>query len=502
MNLDLASFEHVTDRAPAGMKLMAWSSQFETGIEHIDAQHRALVNMINQAAPHLALNGEAAKRAVGPLLDNLTRYAAVHFHDEEHFMAQKQLARDYLAHHHQSHLAFVGELTQMRTQYESEGTLSGTDLLRFLTSWLSFHILMEDQRIPFQVKAIASGKTAQQAFEDASETKEGAHAIYSDSLLELFTLLTERNQRLVQANEDVKKSQVALEAANQSLEMRVQERTRDLTETLTKLQQTQGRLLQSEKLAAVGQLAAGVAHEINNPVGFVSSNMSSLADYVAQLFDLIDQYQKTLTALPEEHRGALQATAKRIDLDYLREDIPSLLKESRDGLNRVKDIVTGLRDFSRADDGQWKPTDITEILEGALKVAGNEIKNKGTVVKELVAMPPVACITSQISQVLVNLLVNAAQALQADGVITLRSGVQGESVWLEVSDNGCGMQEDVKKRIFEPFYTTKPVGKGTGLGLSITWEIVQRHHGQIDVTSAPGAGTTFRLTLPIKHAEH
>jgi signal transduction histidine kinase len=164
--------------------------------------------------------------------------------------------------------------------------------------------------------------------------------------------------------------------------------------------------------------------------------------------------------------------------------------------------VTGLRDFSRADDGQWKPTDITEILEGALKVAGNEIKNKGTVVKELVAMPPVACITSQISQVLVNLLVNAAQALQADGVITLRSGVQGESVWLEVSDNGCGMQEDVKKRIFEPFYTTKPVGKGTGLGLSITWEIVQRHHGQIDVTSAPGAGTTFRLTLPIKHAEH
>jgi signal transduction histidine kinase len=245
-----------------------------------------------------------------------------------------------------------------------------------------------------------------------------------------------------------------------------------------------------------------VAHEINNPVGFVTSNMSSLADYVAQLFDLIDQYQKTLTALPEEHRAALQAAAKRIDLDYLREDIPNLLKESRDGLNRVKDIVSGLRDFSRADDGQWKPTDITEILEGALKVAGNEIKNKGTVVKELVAMPPVACITSQISQVLVNLLVNAAQALQAPGVITLRSGVQGESVWLEVSDNGCGMPEDVKKRIFEPFYTTKPVGKGTGLGLSITWEIVQRHHGHIDVTSAPGAGTTFRLTLPIKHAEH
>ena len=501
MNLDLADYELEKNKSTAGMKLMAWSPQFETGIELIDTQHRALVNMINQAAPHLALNGDAAKRAVGPLLDNLTRYAAVHFHDEEHFMAQKQLARDYLAHHHQSHVAFVNELTQMRAQYENEGSLSGTDLLRFLTSWLSFHILMEDQRIPRQVQAIESGKSPMQAFEALGESQEAAHAIYSDSLLELFTLLTERNQRLVQANEAVKKSQVALEAANQSLEMRVQERTRDLTETLTKLQQAQNRLLQSEKLAAVGQLAAGVAHEINNPVGFVTSNMGSLADYVKQLFDLIDQYQKTLTALPEEHRAALQATAKRIDLDYLREDIPTLLKESRDGLNRVKDIVSGLRDFSRADDGQWTPTDLTQILEGALKVAGNEIKNKGTVVKELVDLPPVACITSQISQVLVNLLVNAAQALQAPGVITLRNGLQGESVWLEVSDNGCGMPEDVKKRIFEPFYTTKPVGKGTGLGLSITWEIIQRHHGQIEVTSAPGAGTTFRLTLPIKHVE-
>lgn len=501
MNLDLASLEVEKKNAPSGMNLMAWSTHFETGIELIDEQHRALVNMINQAAPHLALNGEAAKRAVGPLLDNLTSYAAVHFHDEEKFMAQQYLTREYRKLHHQSHVAFVGELTQMRSQYEREGELSGSDLLRFLTSWLSFHILMEDQRMSRQVKHMAEGLTAEQAFEQVNKSQEGANAIYSDSLLGLFTLLTERNQRLLAANEEIVKSQAALEAANQSLEIRVQERTRDLTETLSKLKQAQNRLLQSEKLAAVGQLAAGVAHEINNPVGFVTSNMSSLADYVAQLFDLIDQYQKTLTALPEEHRAALQATAKRIDLNYLREDIPSLLKESRDGLNRVKDIVSGLRDFSRADDGQWRPTDLTQILEGALKVAGNEIKNKGTVVKQLVDLPPVACISSQVSQVLVNLLVNAAQALQAPGVITLRNGLQGESVWLEVSDNGCGMPEDVKKHIFEPFYTTKPVGKGTGLGLSITWEIIQRHHGQIEVNSAPGAGTTFRLTLPIKHVE-
>jgi hemerythrin-like metal-binding protein len=483
------------------MNLMAWSPHFETGLELVDAQHHALVDMINLAAPHLALNDETAKRAVGPLLDNLTKYAAVHFRDEEQLMAQKRLARDYLMHHHQSHLAFVGELTQMRKQYEEEGSLSGTDLLRFLTSWLSFHILMEDQRMSCQIKDVEGGFSAEQAYERLGKSDDGTLAIYSNSLLDLFTLLTERNQRLVVVNEEVRRSQAALAEANLSLEVRVNERTRDLSETLAKLQHTQNRLLQSEKLAAVGQLAAGVAHEINNPVGFVTSNMGSLTDYVGQLFALIDQYQEALTSLSAEHRAVLQAASQKIDLDYLREDIPTLLQESRDGLTRVKNIVNGLRDFSRVDDGQWKPTDPIQILESALQIAGNEIKHKASVVKELVTLPAVDCISSQINQVLVNLLVNAAQAVTSPGTITVRSGVQGESVWLEISDNGCGMPEDVKKRIFEPFYTTQEVGKGTGLGLSISWEIMQRHQGEIEVTSAPGQGSTFHLTLPIHHTE-
>jgi hemerythrin-like metal-binding protein len=483
------------------MNLMAWSPYFETGLEVVDAQHHALVDMINQAAPHLALNDDIAKRAVGPLLDNLTKYAAVHFRDEEHLMAQKKLSRDYLKHHHQAHLAFVNELTQMRKQYEHEGSLSGSDLLRFLTSWLSFHILMEDQRMSHQIKDLEGGFSAEQAYDRLGKTEDGALAIYSSSLLDLFTLLTERNQRLVVVNEEVRRSQAALAEANLSLEIRVKERTRDLSETLEKLQHTQNRLMQSEKMAAVGQLAAGVAHEINNPVGFVTSNMGSLSDYVGQLFALIDQYQAALSSLPTEHRAAMQEASKKIDLDYLREDIPTLLEESRDGLSRVKSIVMGLRDFSRMDDGKWVPNDLMQILESALQIAGNEIKHKASVVKELVSLPPVACIPSQINQVLVNLLVNAAQAVTSPGTITLRSGVQGESVWLEISDNGCGMPEEVKNRIFEPFYTTKDVGKGTGLGLSISWEIVQRHNGEIEVTSVPGEGTTFRVTLPIEHAE-
>ena len=480
------------------MKLMAWTLHFETGLDLVDAQHHALVDMINQAAPHLALNDELAKRAVRPLLDNLTRYAAVHFHDEEVLMAEKNLAHDYQLHHQQTHHVFVEELTQMRQQYEQEGTVSGTDLLRFLSSWLSFHILLEDQNMAQQIKDMEAGLTAIQAHERVNQPKDNAHEVYNSSLLELFTLLTERNHKLVLANEAVHKSQAELKMANQSLELRVQERTSDLEATVAQLKQTQNQLMQSEKMAAVGQLAAGVAHEINNPVGFVTSNMGALSGYIDQLFSLIRTYQTVMDGLPPEQRKVVDEASKKIDLDYLSEDIPSLLKETREGLARVKRIVSDLRDFSHSDDGQWAPADLNQVIESALNVAANEIKYKARVVKELASLPPVNCIAAQINQVLVNMLVNAAQAIATQGVITVRSGVQDDQVWLEISDSGCGMPEDVQKRIFEPFYTTKPVGKGTGLGLSITWEIIQRHQGQVSVRSEPGQGTTFHITLPVK----
>ena len=478
------------------MNLMAWNPHFETGLELVDAQHHALVDMINQAAPHLALNDAVAKRVVGPLLDNLTRYAAVHFRDEERLMAQKEMAHDYLVHHHLAHQAFVDELAQMRRQYEQDDSLTGTELLRFLSSWLSFHILVEDQRMAAQFKDMAAGKTALAAYERVSQSPEGAQAVYNSALLDLFTLLTERNQKLALANEQVRNTQAALTVANQSLELRVQERTRDLAATVTRLEQTQSQLLQSEKMAAVGQLAAGVAHEINNPIGFVTSNMGSLSGYVDQLFGVIDVYRAAAPTMPPAQRATVNAACQAIELDYLREDIPSLLSETREGLARVTRIVSDLRDFSHTDDGQWVPADLNHALESALNVAANEIRYKATVVKALAQLPPVTCITSQINQVLVNLLVNAAQAIDSKGVITVRSGVQADQVWLEVSDTGRGMSADVQNRIFEPFYTTKAVGQGTGLGLSITWEIINRHHGQVVVSSTPGQGSTFRITLP------
>jgi signal transduction histidine kinase len=185
------------------------------------------------------------------------------------------------------------------------------------------------------------------------------------------------------------------------------------------------------------------------------------------------------------------------ELDYLREDVPELLKECKDGLGRVTRIVNNLREFTHVDDASWAPADINAALESALNVAGNALKYKAEVIKELAPLPPVTCIVAQLGQVFVNLLVNAAQAIAERGTVTVRTGVADDQVWIEISDTGTGMSPETQKRLFEPFYTTKPVGQGTGLGLSISWEIVARHHGTLQVQSHQGQGSCFRITLPI-----
>jgi two-component system NtrC family sensor kinase len=479
------------------MNLMSWSDHFVTGIHAVDTQHRALVDMINAAAPHLAEGGEEARREVGPLLDKLISYAATHFKFEEALMQKVHVAPEYFAQHQNTHHAFVTEVLQMREQYDRQEDLSGSDLLHFLTSWLTFHILSDDKRMGRQVIAIQAGTTPDQAYRQLDAPEGAPQAVYTAALIDLFSLLTQRNRTLTLANEEVRKSKSALESANSQLELRVNERTRDLQESIARLEQTQSQLLQSEKMAAVGQLAAGVAHEINNPIGFVNSNLGSLTLYVQQLFDLLGVYEQVCTALPAEQQSVVAKARNSADIEYLRQDLSDLLNESKEGLARVKRIVNDLRDFSHVDSGVWAPADINQILESALNLGTNELKYKATIEKQLSPLPQVNCIASQLNQVFLNILVNAAHAIHDKGVITLRTGRGDKSVWVEISDTGCGMPEEVRKRIFEPFYTTKPVGKGTGLGLSISWEIIQRHHGTIDVQSAQGSGTTFRISLPL-----
>lgn len=282
-----------------------------------------------------------------------------------------------------------------------------------------------------------------------------------------------------------------LEAANAHLAREQKE----LTQLLSKVDEAQNQLLQSEKMAAIGQLAAGVAHEINNPVGFVNSNIGTLKTYITQLFAVLDAYE----AVGAGGDPAQLAEAKRqADLDFLREDLPELIKESQDGLGRVTRIVQDLKDFSHVDESSQQEADLNAGIESTLNVVWNEIKYKAEICRQLGTLPPVHCIPAQINQVFMNILVNAAQAIDGHGTITLRSGTVNDYAWVEIEDTGKGMPEEVRKRIFEPFYTTKPVGKGTGLGLSISYDIiVKKHGGSLDVTSTPGKGTCFRIMLPI-----
>ena len=306
------------------------------------------------------------------------------------------------------------------------------------------------------------------------------------------------------------RSEQALRESRDLLELRVEQRTADLAtanETLhqekaqqavliKRLEEAQNQLLQSERMASIGQLAAGVAHEINNPVGFVNSNLGSLQRYVADMLELLAAYEHAEGGLTEAALAPIQKVKQAIDVGFMREDITSLMAESQDGLKRVTRIVQDLKDFSHVDESERQMADLEAGLESTLRVVANEIKYKADVVKEFAGLPQIECFPFQLNQVFMNLLVNASHAIEERGTITLRTGQDEHVVWVEVEDTGKGIKPENLQRIFEPFFTTKPVGKGTGLGLSLSYGIVQKHDGHIEVKSALGHGSTFRVVLP------
>lgn len=289
-------------------------------------------------------------------------------------------------------------------------------------------------------------------------------------------------------------------AAREHTERVLQERNRDLEAANQRLAGTQSQLLQSEKMASVGQLAAGVAHEINNPIGYVHSNLNTLDRYLQDIFTLLSGYQnlsKSIDAANPELRQ-LHELEKSIGLTYIREDIGSLLAESLGGLVRVEKIVSDLKDFSHLDQAEWQIVDLHAGLESTLNVVAHELKYKAVLVKEYGELPLVECLPFQLNQVFLNLLINAAQAIEGQGKITIRTGVSDEFVFIQFIDTGKGIEPASLKRIFEPFFTTKPIGVGTGLGLSVSYSIVRKHGGSIDIDSEVGKGSVFTIRLPIR----
>ncbi|OJF70939.1 histidine kinase [Alteromonas sp. V450] len=334
-----------------------------------------------------------------------------------------------------------------------------------------------------------------------------------DELSELAEAFNHLVERLKEEYGQRQRVQDELQELNVLLEEKVQDRTAllnkknfQLEETNKDLKETQVQLLQAEKMASVGQLAAGVAHEINNPVGFVGSNISTLSDYVAtyqMIFSQIDVVLKSQTDKGKETAlEDLRNMLSNQDMAFINEDISDLLNDSKEGLNRVAKIVKGLKLFSRVDSDEMQNHNINDCVRTTLAMVNNQLKYICTVETHLGNVPDVTINVGKISQVITNLLINAGQAIESTGkngkIIITTCTVNG-FVELRIEDTGCGIPASHLDKLFNPFFTTKPEGQGTGLGLSISFGIAQEHGGNLTATSREGEGSCFTLAIPLKN---
>lgn len=349
-----------------------------------------------------------------------------------------------------------------------------------MVSWMGAPMMLQEQIV---------GVVIVQSYDETLVYSEEELSLLSFVANHMATALgrLEADNALFQAQQDLQVQNIALH-----------EKSIEQAELIHQLQDAQDQLIQSEKLASVGQLAAGVAHEINNPIGFVNANMGTLSEYIETLFQAITRYEKLVHQMPATPQllKEIQAIQSDAELIFLKEDVHSLLEESLDGLRRVKEIVQSLKDFSRVGETVWAEADIHQGIDSTLNIVKNELKNKASIVKKYARIPALRCNLSQLNQVFLNILVNAGHAIEEKGVITIETGEHEGRVWVRISDTGSGISPENKSKIFEPFFTTKPIGSGTGLGLSVSYGIIKKHQGHIEVESELGRGTSFTIYLP------
>jgi signal transduction histidine kinase len=328
--------------------------------------------------------------------------------------------------------------------------------------------------------------------------------------LKMAAYRAEKIREKIRDEESLRQQKEDLEALVSERSAALLQTNQKLQETIKKLQQSQAQMVQQEKLASIGNLAAGIAHELNTPVGFVSSNFKSMKDYILKFKHLIEEYRRFydrlvgIDGVPVAELGALSALEEALQLDFILEDLDELFTESEDGFERITSIVTKLREFSRVDQREDKTLYcLNKAVETTLVVARNEYKYNAKIATHFdPQLPEVYCHVGQINQVILNIIVNAAQAIKAQGrqefgSIEITTGAAADHVWCRIRDDGPGIKPEHLKMIFDPFFTTKPVGEGTGLGLNISYDIiVQKHDGELTVDSKPGCGTTFTIKLP------
>lgn len=343
---------------------------------------------------------------------------------------------------------------------------------------------------------------------------------FTRNRLEILRLLTVQAAISLQNSllyHNLRVAKIQLETANCTLENKVQQRTEELHEknqrlssTLEELQRTQTQLIQTEKMSSLGQMVAGIAHEINNPINFIYGNLTHANEYFKDMLHLVEQYQHYY---PDPHE-AIAVELEEIDFEFLRSDLQKLLQSMRLGADRIRQIILSLRNFSRLDEAEMKPVDIHEGIESTLLILQHRLKEKNhrssiTLIREYGELPRITCYASQMNQVLMNVLNNAIDAMEErrhqeenyHPEIRIHTALQDEqTLTIEIADNGAGMPEAVKNRLFDPFFTTKPVGKGTGLGLSICYAIIEKHKGSMKISSEVGQGTRIFISIPVKYS--
>jgi len=493
-----------------------WDDKFNTHIDDIDTQHKKLVELINRLG---AINvHQTSTSELADILTELANYTVYHFSTEEQLMKQFEVNSVHQDKHIKTHQHFTGQVSVAAKLLLESKDISRqllTPLLRYLTSWLVQHILGSDTRMAQEILALQAGLNHDEATRKANAFMTQASNVLLEALNEMYSKLGDKTMEVMQKNQELQAEHEALRLLNEQLEQRVLQRTAavdqvnqqliannvELLKLNEKLESAHTQLLQSEKMASIGQLAAGVAHEINNPVGFVNSNLGTLNKYISNLFKVITAYESVETKSNDKIFEEVAVAKNAVDFPYLIEDIPCLLKESQDGLARVTRIVQDLKDFSHVDESTWQHANLEQGMDSTLNVVSNEIKYKAKVVKEYSGLTEVECMPSQINQVFMNLLVNAAHAIEKEGTITIRTGTSNDEVWVEVEDTGKGISPEHINRIFDPFFTTKQVGEGTGLGLSLSYGIIRKHNGRIEVRSELGKGSTFKVRLPVQQTQ-